>query len=127
MEYDSASKMKSSGKSSQISEGKFKLYELMENMSKVMAIASKMYIPLRNAFKKIDKFALFSYKIESRLRILPEKYLRDSLNSIRTYSLVSLMFKSKGFKLAQILQSKLRRNLIFSFTYFLFSIIEKSE
>lgn len=60
--------------------------EFVDKILSFIAVVSKMLIPLKEAFAKIDNYASFSYRLEESLKIAPRRYLLDCFNQIKQCS-----------------------------------------
>lgn len=64
--------------------GKLTFYSFVDKIFKFILIVSKLLIPIKEAFLKIDLYASYSYRLEESLTVVPQKILREAFQSIKT-------------------------------------------
>jgi hypothetical protein len=65
---------------------KLNFYSFVDKIFKFIIIISKLLIPLKEAFIKIDHYASFSYRLEESLSAAPRSYLLQAFSEIKDYA-----------------------------------------
>ena len=64
---------------------KIHFYSFVDKMFKLILIISKMLIPLKEAFVKIDLYASYSYRIEESFKTVSQNCIQSAFNDLRQY------------------------------------------
>jgi hypothetical protein len=62
---------------------KLNFYPFVDRIFKFIIVVSKLLIPVREAFIKIDQYASFAYRLEESLKVAPRRYLLESFKQIK--------------------------------------------
>jgi hypothetical protein len=64
-------------------QSKINFYSFIDRIYKIIFILSKLLIPVKEAFVKIDQYASYSYRLEESLKIIPKFYLQTAFHQIK--------------------------------------------
>lgn len=84
----------------------------MDKIFKLILIISKMLIPLKEAFVKIDLYASYSYRIEECFRPLYQNRLRLALDAIKARKPLLVSNLQGELRIAAVLERVIREKYI---------------
>lgn len=84
----------------------------MDKIFKFILIISKMLIPLKEAFVKIDLYASYSYRVEECFKPLYQNRLRFALEAIKARKPLRVIHSGAELKIAAVLERVIREKFI---------------
>lgn len=77
-------------------------------MFKLILIVSKMLIPLKESFNKIDLYASYSYRIEESFKAVYQNKLREAFSALQCHNDTYIQHAQREQKIVEVLSKLIR-------------------